>query len=184
MGGIIRHAKAVVARSLDNVERHEIAKASKSAIELVDSDQDIHNPVVYNFLKLPRYESRRPNFLQLPRYGSRRPSIDEELNTLNSHPSVFIRLNNLVDSSWRSSFTDVSRRSSVFSRLSDLINSSRRPSVILISRAGSIYERFSRYSEASIENQVHSKYPSVKHRVIFLGVLYSFLFVFIFPAHN
>jgi hypothetical protein len=91
MGDIIRHAKAVVARSLDNVERqakekHETAKASKSAIELVDSDQDTHNPGV-------------SNFLQLPRDGSRRPSFDEEFNNSNIQTCVFIRLNNLVDSS-------------------------------------------------------------------------------------
>ena len=80
----MRHAKAVVARSLDNVERqakekHEIAEASKSDIELVNSDQDIHKPGVYNFL----------------------------------HSSVFIRMNEIVNSSRQSSFTDVSRRSSV-----------------------------------------------------------------------
>ena len=84
MGGIIRHAKAVVARSIDNAkkqtkESHEIAKASKSAVELFNSDQDIHKPGVYNFL----------------------------------HSSVFIRMNEIVNSSRQSSFTDVSRRSSV-----------------------------------------------------------------------
>jgi hypothetical protein len=171
MGGIIRHAKAVVARSLDNVqgqakESQEMAKASKSAIELVGSDQDIHKPSVYNFL-------------QLPSDGSRRPSIDEELNNSNLHPSVFIRVNDLVNSSRRSSFTDVSRRSSVFSRLSDLINSSRRPSVTLISssRPGSIYDRFSRYGEASLDNQV--QYPTGKHTVLFLGLIVFALFSFV-----
>ena len=170
MGGIIRHAKAVVARSLDNGERqateHEIAKASKSAIELVNSDQDSHKPGVYNFL-------------QLPKEGSRRHSIDEELNNSNQQTSVFISLNDLVNSS----FTDVSRRSSVFSRLNDLMNSSRRPSVILISRSrpGSVYERFSRYSQASsIDNQVHSIYPTAKHTVIFFGVIVFALFLFVF----
>ena len=94
MGGIIRHAKAVVARSLDNVERqakekHEIAEASKSDIELVNSDQDIHKPDV-------------SNFLQLPRDGSGRPSIDKEFNNSNLQTSVFIRLNNRVNSGRRS----------------------------------------------------------------------------------
>ena len=168
MGGMIRHAKAVVARSLDNIERqakdkHEIANASKSSIELV------HKSVV-------------SNFLQMPSDGSRRPSIDEELNNSNLHPSVFIRLNDLVNYSRPSSLLDVSRRSSVFSRLSDLMHSSRRPSVILISRSrpGSIYERFSRYSEASIDNQDHYIYPSVKHTVIFIGVIVFALFLCVF----
>ena len=174
MGGIIRHAKAVVARSLDNVERqakdkHEIAEASKSDIELVNSDQDIHKPDV-------------SNVLQLPRDGSGRPSIDKEFNNSNLQTSVFIRLNNCVNSGRRSSLTNDSRRSSVFSRLSDLMNSSRRPSVILISRSrpGSVYERFSRYSEASYDNQVHYKYPTVKHTVTFLGVIVFALFLFVF----
>jgi hypothetical protein len=88
MGGMIKHAKAGVARSLANVERqsmdsHQISKASKSAIELFHSDQDIHKPLVYNFLQLPIDESRRP-------------SIDEELNHSNLQTSVFIRLNDLV----------------------------------------------------------------------------------------
>ena len=86
MGGIISHAKAAVARSLDNAERkakeyQEFVKASKSAIELFQNEQEL---VVLNFL-------------QMPVDGSRRPSIDEELN---------IGLKDLFNSSMRSSFTD------------------------------------------------------------------------------
>ena len=128
---MLKHAKAIVARSLDSSEKKpedtiELVTYSKSATELVHSHQETIKVFMpsSNFLQLPGERSRRPSAVSFTLLEEEKIVL-EELPSLSRVGSGFSRVSDLLSPSRRSR---TSKRPSIFSRLSDLANGSTRPS--------------------------------------------------------
>ena len=129
---MLKHAKAIVARSLDSSEKKpedtiELVTYSKSATELVHSHQETIKVFMpsSNFLQLPGERSRRPSTVSFTLLEEEKLVSLEELPSLSRVGSGFSRVSDLLSPSKRSR---TSKRPSIFSRLSDLANGSTRPS--------------------------------------------------------